>query len=839
MEPKHTDSTAVSMVALEKILNLERDLGYNNTAVVGGLDQFLEKSINSTKFDKIPLPQYESLDRGGREKWVTSTLRSLRSKGDTPNKPDSSLKYGIAEERSPSPGQLRRSYTKKKRATIPKSSGLTKQTKKKNGAVLKSPASIDENIEINKRWEKPFQKMGIRSYRDLLWTFPRRYMKVKKISELVDNEHQAIAGTITKMFNSQYSGRGRKGFIQATIRDETGSITAVWFGRKWITKSLKKGQEILLVGRPNNFRGQNRFNVESQEQIDQERSSIYGSILPVYPLSDGITQSSLRKLIGNTLESCLPLIEDYLPSTILSDGNLPGLDSAISMIHNPKNLAEQEKARNRISFDEILLLQLGLLKRKQNQQKELGSSISTDEQILDTFIRRLPFTLTQDQTKSISEIGSDMANPVPMMRLLQGDVGSGKTVVAAASLVIAAANGYQGALMAPTEVLAEQHFKTLTTIFSQGTREDDDGGPYRGFSDLLPDRSLKLSLLTGSMPNGVKNSIQQLIRNGEVDIAIGTHSLIQKDVEFDNLGLAVVDEQHRFGVNQRASLREKGMSPHLLVMTATPIPRTLSLALYGDLDVTTISEMPPGRPTVKTKALFPQEREKAYNFIRKEIEKEHQVFIICPLVEESESIEAKAAIDEHERLQKEIFPDLTVGLLHGRMKSHEKESVISKFRNGELQILVSTAVIEVGIDIPNATVMMVEGAERFGLSQLHQYRGRVGRGKSDSYCILVSDSESPEVRERLNVMETTTNGFTLSEADLQMRGPGEFFGTKQSGIPDLSLTWLSNLDLIEKVRSLASNILTTDPQLQKSAHRKLNKELNRFWERAKETPEGG
>jgi ATP-dependent DNA helicase RecG len=509
------------------------------------------------------------------------------------------------------------------------------------------------------------------------------------------------------------------------------------------------------------------------------------------------------------------------------------------MIHNPKNLEEQEKARSRISFDEILLLQLGLLKRKQNQQKELGSSIVTDKKVLETFARHLPFTLTKEQTKSISEIGSDMAKPVPMMRLLQGDVGSGKTVVAAASLVIAAANGYQGALMAPTEVLAEQHFKTLTSIFSQRTRADDEGGPYRGFSGLIPDKPLKLSLLTGSMPGGVKTSIQQLIRNGEVDIAIGTHSLIQKDVEFSNLGLAVVDEQHRFGVNQRASLREKGMSPHLLVMTATPIPRTLSLALYGDLDVTTISEMPPGRPSVKTKALFPQEREKAYNFIRKEIAKEHQVFIICPLVEESESIEAKAAIDEHERLQKEIFPDLKVGLLHGRMRSTEKESVISQFRNKELQILVSTAVIEVGIDIPNATVMMVEGAERFGLSQLHQYRGRVGRGKSDSYCILVSDSESPEVRERLNILETTTNGFTLSEADLQMRGPGEFFGTKQSGIPDLSLTWLSNLDLIEKVRSQASTILDADPQLNKNAHKKLNKELNRFWERAKETPEGG
>ena len=341
------------------------------------------------------------------------------------------------------------------------------------------------------------------------------------------------------------------------------------------------------------------------------------------------------------------------------------------------------------------------------------------------------------------------------------------------------------------------------------------------------------------MPSGVKTSIQHLIRNGEVDIAIGTHALIQKDVEFRSLGLAVVDEQHRFGVNQRASLREKGMSPHLLVMTATPIPRTLSLALYGDLDVTTISEMPPGRPAIKTKALFPQEREKAHNFIRKEVEKGHQAFIICPLVEESESIEAKAAIEEHGRLQKNIFPDLSVGLLHGRMKSSDKEAVISQFRNGDLQILVSTAVIEVGIDIPNATVMMVEGAERFGLSQLHQYRGRVGRGKNNSYCILVSDSESPEVRDRLNIMEQTDDGFKLSEADLQMRGPGEFFGTKQSGIPDLSLTWISDLKFIENIRSRASNILDSDPQLKTSSHKNLSNELNRFWERAKETPEGG
>ncbi len=848
MEPEKSDSSEARFLALTKILSLEQDLGYTDTSVVGGIDQFLEKTISqinmqgeSLKKYKINRPQYELLDLEGRKKWVTLTLESLRSMAlnNTSEHQTSALAYGIEEERSPSPGQLRHSYTRKKRSSTLSSPNLTKPQKSRKTTSLKTPSSIDDPIEINKRWEKAFQKMGIKSYRDLLWVFPRRYMRVKRISELVDHEHQAIAGTIIKMFDSQYSGRGRKGFVQATIQDKSGSITAVWFGRKWITRSLKKGQQVMLVGRSTSFRGKVRFNVESQEQISTKSSSIYGSILPIYPLSEGITQRTMRNLIENALEYCLPLIEDYLPPQILAEENLPALDKSIKMIHNPQNLEEQEKARNRISFDEVLMLQLGLLKRKQNQQKELGTSISTNEEVLDAFVDRLPFTLTKDQKKSISEIGSDMKESVPMMRLLQGDVGSGKTVVAAASLVVAAASGYQGALMAPTEVLAEQHFKTLTDIFSQGTREEDDGGPYRGFSGVIPNKTIKVSLLTGSMPSGVKTSIQHLIRNGEVDIAIGTHALIQKDVGFRSLGLAVVDEQHRFGVNQRASLREKGMSPHLLVMTATPIPRTLSLALYGDLDVTTISEMPPGRPAIKTKALFPQEREKAHNFIRKEVEKGHQAFIICPLVEESESIEAKAAIEEHGRLQKNIFPDLSVGLLHGRMKSSDKEAVISQFRNGDLQILVSTAVIEVGIDIPNATVMMVEGAERFGLSQLHQYRGRVGRGKNNSYCILVSDSESPEVRDRLNIMEQTDDGFKLSEADLQMRGPGEFFGTKQSGIPDLSLTWISDLEFIENIRSRASNILDSDPQLKTSSHKNLSNELNRFWERAKETPEGG
>ena len=419
-----------------------------------------------------------------------------------------------------------------------------------------------------------------------------------------------------------------------------------------------------------------------------------------------------------------------------------------------------------------------------------------------------------------------------MSRLLQGEVGSGKTVVAAIALLLAVANGYQGAFMAPTEILAEQHFAIISQLLSRAGHEESKEAYLHVYSGLLS-HPITVALFIGDIKQVRKQELQQRIMDGDIDIVIGTHALIQKGVEFHRLGLAVVDEQHRFGVTQRSALRQKGFSPHVLVMTATPIPRTLALTLYGDLDLSVIDQLPPGRQVIKTKWLKPEQRDSAYAFLRRQVAQGRQAFIICPLVEESEAIQAKAAIAEYESLSKEVFSELRLGLLHGRMPAAEKEKVMRRFRSGELDILVSTPVVEVGIDVPNAAVMLVESADRFGLSQLHQFRGRVGRGQEQSYCMLLAENPSEVARARLDIIENIQDGFALAEEDLKLRGPGEFFGTRQSGLPDLRMAKLSDVALLELARREAIKLFQTDPSLQKTEHQPLAKELARVW------PEGG
>jgi len=451
--------------------------------------------------------------------------------------------------------------------------------------------------------------------------------------------------------------------------------------------------------------------------------------------------------------------------------------------------------------------------------------------MLDTFIKSLPFELTIAQQRVLKELLADLQKPRPMSRLLQGEVGSGKTVVATATLLVAIANGYQGAFMAPTEILAEQHFSTICELLCRVSPQEDEGY-LRSYPGLLP-YNLTMALLIGDISQARKQELHQRISNGDIHIVIGTHALIQKEVEFHRLGLAVVDEQHRFGVTQRSALRQKGFNPHVLVMTATPIPRTLALTLYGDLDLSVIDQLPPGRQIVKTKWLKPAQRESAYAFIRRQVNSGRQAFIICPFVEESEIIQAKAAVAEYQRLSEEIFPDLRLGLLHGRMASTDKDEVMRHFRSGGLNILVSTPVVEVGIDVPNATVMLVESAGRFGLSQLHQFRGRVGRGTEQSYCMFLTENPSEIGRERLDIIEKVQDGFQLAEEDLRLRGPGEFFGTRQSGLPDLRMAKLSDVSLLELARAEAIRLFEEDPALEKPEHNLLTKELARVW------PEGG
>ena len=461
----------------------------------------------------------------------------------------------------------------------------------------------------------------------------------------------------------------------------------------------------------------------------------------------------------------------------------------------------------------------------------LGNPFKIDRHLLESFTMSLLFTLTAAQKKVTGEILSDLSRPTAMSRLLQGDVGSGKTVVATIALLQAVANGFQGALMAPTEILAEQHFSTVSQLLARCGQYEEHNG-LRTYSGLMQ-KPVTIALLTGAAATKNKRELQRCINDGEIDIIIGTHALIQENVTFKKLGLAVVDEQHRFGVEQRSAMRQKGYNPHILVMTATPIPRTLALTLYGDLDLSVIDSLPPGRQAIKTKWLKPEQRASAYNFIAKQVGEGRQAFIICPLIEESEAVQAKAATAEFEKLSKEIFPDLKLGLLHGRLPNNEKDRVMQSFRSGEYNILVATPVIEVGIDVPNATVMLVESADRFGLSQLHQFRGRVGRGPAQSYCMLLADDPSAIGRQRLDIIEHVQDGFVLAEEDLKLRGPGEFFGTRQSGLPDLRMAMLSDTKILETARREATVLFEKDPDLKQSENLLLRKELIRVWPKEK------
>jgi ATP-dependent DNA helicase RecG len=535
-------------------------------------------------------------------------------------------------------------------------------------------------------------------------------------------------------------------------------------------------------------------------------------LVPVYPLTEGVGARWLRRLIKGIVDYWAPRIEDPLPSPILEAAGLEGLGAALSQMHFPGDDGALERARQRLCFDEFLLLQLGILSHRRAWRSQAAQPMQIPEHDVKAFVEQLPFKLTSAQDRAIAGILEDMQRPVPMSRLLQGDVGSGKTVVAVVAMLTAVRNGFQAAAMAPTAILAEQHYLTISRML-------------QGFPDI------KCALLVGSLSASDRQRLHDEIAEGRIQVVIGTHALIQATTDFDQLGLVVVDEQHRFGVGQRTALRAKGTAfqPHLLAMSATPIPRTLALTIYGDLDISVLDELPPNRQRVVTAVRDKSGRERIYAFLEQQVKQGHQAFIICPLIEESDKLDAKAAVPEYEHLKQEVYPHLKVGLLHGRMGAEEKEQVMADFKARCYDILVSTAVVEVGIDVPNATVILVEGAERFGLAQLHQFRGRVGRGEAKSYCILLSDDPSPECLARLQIMEQTHDGFVLAEKDLEMRGPGDFFGERQSGLPMLKVARLGDTAILEKARTQAQRLFESDPELAAPEHQALASSVRRFW----------
>ncbi len=671
---------------------------------------------------------------------------------------------------------------------------------------------------------KDYARLGIETLRDLLLYFPRRYdnySKMKTINRLEYGEECTLIATVQSVRERRF--KANRTMLKVVLADGTGMIEVSEFN-PYRKQLLQEGRQIVVSGRVDQYLGRLTLVPREWEKLDVELLNT-GRIVPVYNLTEGLYQRSIRALTAQVVNYWARKQPDPLPADMVERAGLMAYGEALAQIHYPETEAQLEAAQHRLAFDELLALQLGVLRQRRQWQSANAQPLAVPDEWLSAFTRSLPYALTAAQTRAVAEVRSDLSRAVPMNRLLQGDVGSGKTAVAAIAMAIAIRAGAQAALMVPTSLLAEQHYQTVTKLLTAdgGPQIADDGQTAAGSQ-----RSL-VRLLQGSTPAAEKEAIYAGLRTGEVKVVVGTHALIESPVEFANLGLVVIDEQHRFGVAQRASLRGKGLNPHLLVMTATPIPRTLALTVYGDLDLTVLDEMPPGRQPITTHLLHANERERAYAFVRREVQKGRQAFLIFPLVEESEKSEAKAAVEEHARLQKEIFPDLKLGLLHGRMKPEEKEEVMEQFRAGEQHILVSTSVVEVGVDVPNASVILIDGANRFGLAQLHQFRGRVGRGQHTSYCLLVSDSPNPEPDERLKAMEATQDGFVLAQKDLDLRGPGDFLGTRQSGFAGLHTARLSDIKTIEKARREALALFERDPEIQAPEHAGIAALVARFW----------
>lgn len=653
-------------------------------------------------------------------------------------------------------------------------------------------------------------KLGLFTLKDIINYFPREYEdrgNYKKIIEIIDGETVAIKAIISSNV-SETRVRRNMVIYKAIAKDETGSMIITWFNQPYIKKQLKMGEEYSFYGKVKNTFG--KFEMQSPIFDESDKAKNTGKIIPIYPLTSGITQNVFRSIVEAAVKTANGNLEDSLPEWIRVQNNLDDIETAIKNIHFPEYLKQFEKARYRLAFEELLTMQLGLLRFKEKGKEDIkGISFGKDEKMAE-LLDILPYTLTNAQRKVWQEIDKDMRSEKSMNRLVQGDVGSGKTVVATMAMFKAVRNGYQAALMAPTAILARQH--------------------YEGISKMVRSFGIKVQLLTGDVTKKNKQIILDELKNGEIDMIIGTHALIEENVEFKNIGLVITDEQHRFGVRQRGILSSKGEKVDTLVMTATPIPRTLAIILYGDLDISIIDELPPGRQKIDTFAVRRNMEERVNNFVIKEITTGRQVYIVCPLVEESESMDGVKSVTEQLEYYRKVFKDFKVEMLHGKMRPKEKDEIMARFKANEIQVLISTTVIEVGVDVSNSTIMIIENAERFGLAQLHQLRGRVGRGKFKSYCILKYDSRSDVVRQRMEIMQKSNDGFVISEKDLELRGPGDFFGTKQHGIPEFKVANLFvDVPILKVAQSIANTINEDDPELKLPENRMLLKKIEELF----------
>lgn len=650
---------------------------------------------------------------------------------------------------------------------------------------------------------KLLNKLKIYTLKDLIEYYPRDYedrSKPKNLYECVDGEEVLIEAMPTGRISEMH--KGRMTISRLIVKDQTGTCYITWFNQGYLRDKFQPGRMYRFFGKISNKNGRLEMNSPVYDEIDQSKNT--GKIIPIYPLTFELKQNTLRRIIENGLLEVKGQLPETLPEYILKENNLWDINNTIERIHFPIEFSDFNKARERLVFEELLTMQLALLKLKNNYEHETDGIQFSKDVHMSNVINMLPFRLTKAQLRVLEEIDRDMESNKPMNRLLQGDVGSGKTVVAMIAAYKAVKSGYQATIMAPTAILASQHLES--------------------FKGILDELGIRTELLISNVTKKKKAEILEKLQSGEIDVLIGTHAILEENVVFKNLGLVVTDEQHRFGVKQRSTIAAKGQNPDIIAMSATPIPRTLALILYGDLDISIIDELPPNRKKIETFAVRKNMEERVNNFIKKQIAEGRQAYIVCPLVEENEDMEGlQSVVELAEKYQKETFSEYKVAYLHGKMKPKEKDEIMQRFKDGEIQILIATTVIEVGVNVPNASIMVVENAERFGLAQLHQLRGRVGRGEYQSYCILKYEGNGETIRQRMKVMCDTNDGFIISEKDLELRGSGDFFGTEQHGLPEFKIANLfEDMAVLKKVQGLALKIMEDDPLLEKEKNAKLN-----------------